>query len=400
MRPLWLTVALVACSCTFDYGTLKGKTPANDAATDVLLALPDSADVPVGTGGSTGTDAGVGGTMGADAALASGGSATTGGASASGGSVGTGGAMATGGGNGTGGLVATGGAVASGGQMGSGGALGSRDAGTGGIVATGGVGMGGIVATGGTVGMGGAAGTGGFVGTGGTVGSGGATGSGGIVGAGGATVCSVTGNDCGTRACGTGSDKCGNPVTCGTCDTTQDCADSSKCMAANLIDDFSSCSGAIPAMGGRLGYWYIWDTSSTSIYPLVSGGSAGEASPPSSWLVSQCAAWIQGGEEYVTGSEDAGIGVTLDNESPFGPYNSCSYTGIEVTYGSDSPVYMRFKYGLGTVNYTLTTLSSTASTTTARVAIPSSICGQLQDVQFLPYDWTSFGISVLKLSFY
>jgi hypothetical protein len=150
-------------------------------------------------------------------------------------------------------------------------------------------------------------------------------------------------------------------------------------------------------MGGREGYWYEWDKSSTSLYPLVTGGSAGKASPPSTWGVTQCAAWIQGGEEYLTGYEDAGIGVTLNDTLP---YSSCSYTGIEVTYGSSNPVILRLKYGVSTVSYAQTTLSSTATTTTARVAIPSTICSELQDIQFIPYDWTSFGFSVLKVSLY
>ena len=41
MRSRWLVVALVACSCTFDYDTLKGKTPANDGATDAPVASAD-----------------------------------------------------------------------------------------------------------------------------------------------------------------------------------------------------------------------------------------------------------------------------------------------------------------------------------------------------------------------
>jgi hypothetical protein len=148
-------------------------------------------------------------------------------------------------------------------------------------------------------------------------------------------------------------------------------------------------------MGGRLGGWYIWDK---SVDLVVADGSAGEAPPPSSWNVSQCAAWVSGGELYSYGDESAGMGVTLNDTSP---YNTCKYTGIEVTYGSANPVIMRFKYGLtSSASYTSVTLPSNSTATTKAVTIPSSICDRIQDIQFVPYDWTSFGYAIFKLSFY
>lgn len=260
-------------------------------------------------------------------------------------------------------------------------------------------GTGGKLGAGGITGAGGSVITGGVIGAGGTVGTGGVTGSGGIIGTGGATVCTITTNDCGTRACGTGTDNCGNPVACATCATGLDCADNSKCMPANLIDDFSSCTGAIPVMGGRLGYWYLWDNSSTSLYPLVTGGSKGLASPPSTWGITQCAAWMRGGEEYLTGDESAGLGVTLNGTSP---YNTCNYTGIEVTYGSANPVYLRLKYQVSSTLYSLAEqeLPGTSTTNTVQIPIPTSICDEILDIQFVPYDYTSFGFSILKVSLY
>jgi hypothetical protein len=110
---------------------------------------------------------------------------------------------------------------------------------------------------------------------------------------------------------------------------------------------------------------------------------------------------MQGGEEYATGVESAGLGVTLNNGAP---YDACSrgYTGIEVTYGSANPVLFRLKYGLSSDLYSLATqsLPGTATTNTVSIAIPTSICSEILDLQFVPYDYTSFGFSILKVSLY
>lgn len=72
-----------------------------------------------------------------------------------------------------------------------------------------------------------------------------------------------------------------------------------------------------------------------------------------------------------------------------------------MTYGSANPVIMRFKYGLSSsASYTSVLLPSNASATTKSVTIPSSICDRIQNIQFGPYDWTSFGYAIFKLSFY
>jgi hypothetical protein len=34
------------------------------------------------------------------------------------------------------------------------------------------------------------------------------------------------------------------------------------------------------------------------------------------------------------------------------------------------------------------------------IAIPTSICSEILDLQFVPYDYTSFGFSILKVSLY
>jgi hypothetical protein len=46
------------------------------------------------------------------------------------------------------------------------------------------------------------------------------------------------------------------------------------------------------------------------------------------------------------------------------------------------------------------TLPSTTNTTTQRVAFPSWICGEIDDIPFIPYDFESFGCAVFKLSLY
>jgi hypothetical protein len=224
-------------------------------------------------------------------------------------------------------------------------------------------------------------------------GSGGVASTGGIVGSGGATTCAVTSNDCGARTCGTGTDNCGRAVSCGSCGTNQDCANNSACLPANLIDDFADCDNAIYAMGGRRGSWYTWANRPTT---LISEGATGTAPPPSTWGAYQCAAWITGGMLSASGNEDGGMGVTLNNKST---YDACKYSGIEVTYASANPVTFRFKYG-ASVKYAYATLPATTSSSTQRVTFPSGACSQLLDIQFIPYDFESFGYAVFKVSLY
>jgi hypothetical protein len=246
-----------------------------------------------------------------------------------------------------------------------------------------------VTGTGGAVG---GAGTGGAVGSGGAVGTGGVLGTGGVFGSGGSSTCTATSNDCGARTCGTGKDNCGKTITCGTCGTNQDCADNSKCLPANLIEDFADCNNAIYAMSGRQGYWYDWASPPT----LIAEGSPGTSPPPSAWGVTQCGAWMTGGVTSPSGDEDAGMGVSLNNKST---YDACNYNGIEVTYGSANKVKLSFKYGTST-KYKFLTLPATTSTTSQRVPFPDGICGELVDIQFIPDDYESYGFAVYKLSFY
>jgi hypothetical protein len=118
--------------------------------TDAPLPQETGQDVPLGSGGVTGTggSAGAGGGAGTGGAISAGGATGTGGVIAGGGTIGTGGTIATGGIVGTGGVVVTGGIIGTGGA-GTGGIVGTGGAGTGGIVGTGGAGTGGIVGTGG-----------------------------------------------------------------------------------------------------------------------------------------------------------------------------------------------------------------------------------------------------------
>jgi len=153
-----LMFALVSCSCTFDYGTLKGRAAVGD-------------DASVGAGG----------------AIADGGSTSTGGVLATGGGGATGGAVTTGGGTGTAGTSATGGSTGKGGSTVYGGSVAAGGAAAGGALVTGGrIGSGGVMNNGGVTGVGGLTSSGGTNSTGGA-GAGGGIGSGGAAGTDGGT---------------------------------------------------------------------------------------------------------------------------------------------------------------------------------------------------------------------
>ncbi len=129
MRSRWPVVALVACSCTFDYGTLKGKAPGGSGGSDdagVPVAPDAQPDVPGGGSGGGGSvggsggNPGAGGNSGASDTTSSGG-AGTGGARAGGGTTNAGGSTTTGGTTSAGGTTTAGGRIASGGTTSAGG---------------------------------------------------------------------------------------------------------------------------------------------------------------------------------------------------------------------------------------------------------------------------------------
>jgi hypothetical protein len=272
-------------------------------------------------------------------------------------------------------LVGMGGKVGTGGNVGSGGAIGSS---------------GGAIGSGGNVGTGGKVGAGGNVETGGNVGTGGKVGTGGNVGTGGAVTCTRTNDDCGARTCGAGKDNCGKSVSCGTCGTNQDCANESQCKPASLIDDFADCDASIYAMGGRRGYWFADDSAS------IIGEQGMGSQPPTSWGVTQCCAWMAGGKENAASDDWALLGFTINDESS---YDACSYTGIEITYGSEYPVVLSFHYGSD--SYADVKLSATTSTTTKRVAFPStSVCSRLIGINIRPDGLAHFGIAIYKIGLY
>ena len=262
------TAGAEGCACLPANGCLLGLTCASQLCVNL-------------GGGGAGGQAGTAG----EAGMTGAGSPGTAGAGAVGGPSGAGGFAGNGGSSGTGGAA---GAKGVAGAPGTGGAAGV-------VGATGTAGTGGA---GGTAGTAGTSGTAGTTGTAGTSGTAGTTGTGGTSGAAGTTGAAGTSGAAGaTGSGGTGTGGCGD-----------------------LIDNFEASGGYICQDNGRVGSWFSYHDTASTLSPT------GTPTLPS-LLPTPRGTSLHALHFYGTEVEYAGVGCSINNV-PTATYNASAFTGI------------------------------------------------------------------------
>lgn len=159
-------------------------------------------------------------------------------------------------------------------------------------------------------------------------------------------------------------------------------------------------------VAGRSGNWYSYATTTVNQQFAVSVPNG------TGWVDKSCAAWTTGGpvasgNPMPTSSDYAGIGILLDNKSP---YSVQGYTGLMVALESGQLVYLRMKELNG--NYFTTSIQPTTGSQTRTIPFSSLVPDSstpatavfdpmnVTDVQFAPTDPFAFGFAIHLVALY